>query len=102
MFDVPPKTAEAPYLVIGRAVEAPLGAQGGGCVVTLTVTAVSRFAGQEEARAVVAAMRDALEAFEVSDEGVKGVLRGRGAEVFSSSDGRGAYGVLRLRAVMEG
>lgn len=102
VFDAPPKGGVAPYLLIGRGVEAPLKADGGGAEVSLSLTVVSRFSGQEEARAVVAAVRDVLDGLAVSDDGVAGVVRVRGAEVFSGSDGRGAYGVLRLRAVMEG
>ena len=102
VFDAPPKGGLAPYLLIGRGVEVPLKAEGGGAEVSLSLTVVSRFSGQEEARAVVALVRDVLEGLAVSDDGVMGVVRVRGAEVFAGGDGRGAYGVLRLRAVMEG
>ena len=102
VFDAPPKGALAPYVVIGRGVEMPLKGDGGGCEVSLSLTGVSRFAGQEEARAVVAVVREVLDGLAVSDGGVTGCVRVRGAEVFSCSDGRGAYGALRLRAVMEG
>jgi len=102
VFDVPPKGAVARYLLVGRGVEVPLNAEGGGAEVTLSLSVVSRFSGQEEARAVVAAVRSALDGLAVSDGGVTGCVRVRGAEVFAGDDGRGAYGVLRLRAVMEG
>lgn len=102
VFDVPPKGALAPYLLVGRGVEVPLNAEGGGAEVTLSLSVVSRFSGQEEARAVVAAVRSALAGLAVSDDGVTGCVRVRGADVFAGGDGRGAYGVLRLRAVMEG
>lgn len=102
VFDVPPKGAVVPYLLIGRGVEVPLKAEGGGAEVSLALTVVSRFAGQEEARAVVAVVREVLDGLAVSDGGVTGVVRVRGAEVFAGSEGRVSYGTVRLRAVMEG
>ena len=102
VFDAPPKGAVAPHLLIGRGVEVPLKAEGGGAEVSLSLSVVSRFAGQEEARAVVAAVRDGLDGLAVSEGGVTGIVRVRGTEVFVGGDGRGAYGILRLRAVMEG
>ncbi|WP_297801113.1 DUF3168 domain-containing protein [uncultured Brevundimonas sp.] len=102
VFDAPPKGGVAPYLLIGRGVEVPLKAEGGGAEVSLSLSVVSGFAGQEEARAVVAVVRDVLDGLAVSEGGVTGNVRLRGAEVFVGGDGRGAYGILRLRAVMEG
>lgn len=102
VFDAAPKDVVVPYLVIGRGGEVPLKGDGGGCEVLLSLTGVSRFAGQEEARAVVAVVREVLDGLVVSDGGVTGVLRVRGAEVFAGSEGRVSYGTLRLRAVMEG
>ncbi|WP_242913750.1 DUF3168 domain-containing protein [Brevundimonas pishanensis] len=102
VFDAAPKGAVAPYLVIGRGGEVPLKGDGGGCEVLLSLTGVSRFAGQEEARAVVAVVREVLDGLAVSDGGVTGVVRVRGAEVFAGSEGRVSYGTVRLRAVMEG
>lgn len=102
VFDAAPKGVAAPYLLVGRGNEKPLAAQGGGSEIELSLTVVSRFAGQEEARAVVAGLRLVLDGLAVSQGAVAGVVRVRGAEVFSGADGRGAYGVLRLRSVMEG
>lgn len=102
VFDMAPKGVAAPYVVIGRGGEVPLRGDGGGCEVSLSLTGVSRFAGQEEARAVVAVLRQVLDGRGVAEGGVTGRVRVLGSEVFSGSDGRAAYGVVRLRAVMEG
>lgn len=92
VFDVPPKGTVAPYLVIGRGVEVPLNADGGGSEVTLSLSVVSRFSGQEEARTVVAAVRSALDGLAVSDGGVTGCVRVRGADVFAVVTGAGPMG----------
>ncbi|WP_406852013.1 DUF3168 domain-containing protein [Brevundimonas sp. BH3] len=73
-----------------------------GFEVELSLTAVSRFDGQEEARELAGAVRGALEGLALSQDGMSGRVAVRSVEVFAGADRRHAYGVVRLRAVMEG
>lgn len=70
--------------------------------VELTLTAVSRFDGQEEARAMAGAVRGALSGAALTANGMTGRAEVRGVEVFAGADRKHAYGVVRVRAVMEG
>jgi hypothetical protein len=68
----------------------------------VTLTAVSRFGGPEEARAVVAAVRAALHDARPVIAGRRLVnLRVAYADVFRAADGETTLGLLRLRAVTE-
>ena len=68
----------------------------------MSLSAVSRFDGQEEARLLAGAVSGALEGLAVSQDGMAGRVAVRSVEVFAGQDRRHAYGVVRLRAVMEG
>ena len=98
-----PDVGEAfPHLLIGRCESRPVGADGGGVEQTLTLTVASRFRGTEEVKAVLAAVRLALNEAALEAEGVRTVsLRVTFADVFPSADGARTFAVLRVRAVTE-
>lgn len=98
VFDVAPRGGAAPHLVIGRG---RWSEGAGGFDVELSLTAVSRFDGQEEARALAGAVRAALEGRTMVADGLSGLASVRDVEVFSGPERRHAYGVVRIRAVME-
>ncbi|MGZ9098281.1 MAG: DUF3168 domain-containing protein [Brevundimonas sp.] len=91
-----------PHLLIGRCESRPVGADGGGVEQALTLTVVSRFRGTEEAKAVLAALRSALNDATLEADGVRTVgLRVSFADVFPGADGARTFAVLRVRAVTE-
>lgn len=102
IWDRAPADPGFPHLLIGRGESRPVAADGGGVEHGLTLTCVSRFAGGEEARAVLAAVRARLHEAVLSGEGIRTVgLRIVFADVFRSGDGRRTYAAVRLRAVTE-
>ncbi|MDP1914041.1 DUF3168 domain-containing protein [Brevundimonas sp.] len=102
IWDSAPVEAAFPHLLIGRSESRPLGADGGGVEQALTLTVVSRFRGSEEAKAVLAAVRLALNDTALEADGVRAVsLRVSFADVFPSADGARTFAVLRVRAVTE-
>ena len=102
IWDSPPAEAAFPHLLIGRCESRPLGADGGGVEQALTLTVVSRFRGTEEAKAVLAAVRVALNDAALEADGVRTVsLRVAFADVFPGADGARTFAVLRVRAVTE-
>jgi hypothetical protein len=95
-----------PYVVFTRSETRPLNADGGGLEHRLTLTAVSRFGGAEEAKAVVAGVRASLDGLgggaAVELDGSRLVdLRVTYTDVFRASDLRRTYGVVRVRAVTD-
>lgn len=91
-----------PHLLIGRCESRPVRADGGGAEQALTLTVVSRFRGTEEAKAVLAAVRLALDDAALEADGVRTVSLGvTFADVFPSADGARTFAVLRVRAVTE-
>lgn len=102
IWDAAPKDAAFPHLLIGRCDSRPLGADGGGVEQAVTLTVVSRFRGTEEAKAVLAAARVALNDAALEADGVRTVsLRISFADVFPGADGARTFAVLRVRAVTE-
>jgi len=107
IFDLAPEGAETAHLLIGRGESRPVAADGCGMEHQVTLTAVSRFRGSEEAKAVLAAVRAALEGAHqegigLEADGVRTVsLSVRFADVFPASDGRRVFAVMRIRAVTE-
>ena len=102
IWDAAPKDAAFPYLLIGRCESRPVGADGGGVEQALTLTVVSRFRGTEEAKAVLAAVRVALNDATLEADGVRTVnLRVTFADVFPGADAARTFAVLRVRAVTE-
>lgn len=102
IWDAPPSNAGFPHLLIGRCESRPVAADGGGVEQALTLTVVSRFRGTEEAKAVLAAVRVALNDAVLQADGVRTVnLRAAFADVFPSADGARTFAVLRVRAVTE-
>ena len=99
---IPGSDEAFPHLLIGRCESRPVGADGGGVEQVLTLTVVSRFRGTEEAKAVLAAVRVALNDAAPEADGVRTVsLRVTFADVFPSADGARTFAVLRVRAVTE-
>ncbi len=91
-----------PHLLIGRCESRPLAGDGGGVEQALTLTVVSRFRGTEEAKAVLAAVRVALNDASLEADGVRTVSLGvTFADVFPGADGARTFAVLRVRAVTE-
>lgn len=102
IWDSPPSNAGFPHLLIGRCESRPVAADGGGFEQALTLTVVSRFRGAEEAKAVLAAVRRALNDAVLEADAVRTVnLRVSFADVFPSADGARTFAVLRVRAVTE-
>jgi hypothetical protein len=102
VWDRAPEAAACPHLLIGEGSSRPLAADVGAVEHRLTLVCVSRFAGTEEARAVVAAARARLHEAAVSVVGLRIVsLRSTGAEMRRSGDGARTYGRLSLRVVTE-
>ena len=102
IWDSAPKDAAFPHLLIGRCESRPLAADGGGVEQALTLTVVSRFRGTEEAKAVLAAVRVALNDATLEADGVRTVnLRVTFADVFPGADAARTFAVLRVRAVTE-
>lgn len=102
IWDAAPVEPEFPHLLIGRCESRPLAADGGGVEHALTLTVASRFRGTEEAKAVLAAVRPALNDATLEADGVRTVsLRVTFADVFPSADGARTFAVLRVRAVTE-
>lgn len=102
IWDAPPSNAGFPQLLIGRCESRPVAADGGGVEHTLTLTVASRFRGTEEAKAVLAALRVALNDAVLEADGVRTVnLWVSFADVFPSADGARTFAVLRVRAVTE-
>lgn len=102
IWDAAPKDAAFPHLLIGRSESRPVGADGGGVEQALTLTVASRFRGTEEAKAVLAAVRLALNDAALEADEVRTVsLRVTFADVFPGADGARTFAVLRVRAVTE-
>jgi hypothetical protein len=100
--DAAPADTAFPHLLIGRCESRPVGADGGGVEQVMTLTVVSRFRGTEEAKAVLAAVRVALNEAALEADGVRTVsLRVAFADVFPGADGARTFAVLRVRAVTE-
>lgn len=103
VHDETPAQPVWPLVVFGRAETRPWGGlDGEGLEHALTLTALSRFDGAEEARAIVAALRARLHNAELPLDGWRLVnLRVTYGDVFRAADGRGFRGVIRVRAVTE-
>lgn len=102
VWNAPPNQPEFPHLTIGRTESRPIGADGGGIEHRVTLTVRSRFRGTEEVKAILAAVRLALEEARLEADGVRTVGLGvRHAEVWPSADGQRTFAVLLVRAVTE-
>lgn len=103
VHDEPPAQPVWPLVVFGRAETRPWGGlEGEGLEHALTLTALSRFDGAEEARAIVAALRARLHNADPPLDGWRLVnLRVTYGDVFRAADGRDFRGVIRVRAVTE-
>lgn len=102
LWDAAPENPDHPHLVIGRSESRPLPGEGGGVEHVLTLKAVSRFRGTEEAKAIVAAVRASLSDAALAADAVRTVDVGvRFADVWPSPAGHRTYAVLRVRVVTE-
>ena len=102
VWDRSPEGAACPHLLIGEGNSRPVAADGGAVEHRLTLVCVSRFAGTEEARAVVAAARARLHEATPMVAGLRIVsLRSIGVEMRRPGDGARTYGRLSLRVVTE-
>jgi hypothetical protein len=102
IWDAAPADAAFPQLLIGRCESRLVAADGAGVEQALTLTVVSRFRGTEEAKALLAAVRSALNDAALEADGVRTVsLRVSFADVFPGANGARTFAVLRVRAVTE-
>jgi hypothetical protein len=102
IWDEPPTSAVWPQVLIGRSESRAVAADGCGVEHVLNLNCVSRFGGNEEARAICAAVRARLNEAALTGDGVRTVsLRVTFSDVFRSGDLRRTYGVMRVRAVTE-
>ena len=102
IHDQPPEDVGWPHLLIGRSESRPIPADGTATEHILTLTVRSRFGGTEEAKAICAAVRAALDGAAVEADGVRTVsLAVTFSDVFRTSDTRRTWGVMRVRAVTE-
>ena len=102
VYDAAPAQPTYPYVTVGRTQSRPLKADGGGAEHLLTVTCMVQYGGVPEARALTAAVREAVDEAALAPAGHRLVsLYVAYADVFRSSDLKSALGLLRLRAVTE-
>ena len=103
VHDETPAQPVWPLVVFGRAETRPWGGlDGEGLEHALTLIGLSRFDGDEEARAIVAALRARLHNADLALDGWRLVnLRVTYGDVFRAADGRDFRGVIRVRAVTE-
>jgi hypothetical protein len=102
-YAVAPRSPTYPCVAVSRIESRPVGGvDGEGLEHLVTLTAVSKFGGPEEARAVVAAVRAVLHDARPAVTGRRLVnLRVAYADVFRAADRELSLGVLRVRAVTE-
>lgn len=102
VWDEVPRKAVYPHLLIERSESRPVPAEGCGIEHRLSLRVLSTFGGVAEVRAVVAAVRAALEDARLHEGGVRTVSLGvTFADVFPGPGVKPAFGVIRLRAVTE-
>lgn len=102
VFDAPPDDPILPYLSFSRSQSGPLRADAAAVEHRVTLTCLSDYRGQEEAKAVIALVREALDDAALTLEGQRLVsLRVTYSDVFRASDFRTTFGIVRLRAVTE-
>ena len=102
VWDQVPRKAVFPHLLIERSESRPVPADGCGIEHRLSLRVLSGFGGVPEVRAVVAAVRVALEDVRLSEGGVRTVSLGvTFSDVFPGPGLKPALGVIRVRAVTE-
>ncbi len=102
IWDQAPREAAWPHLTVGRSESRPVAADGCGVEHALSLRCASRFGGTEEAKAICAAVRAAVQEAALEADGVRSVsVRATFADVFRSNDQRRVWGVVRIRAVTE-
>ena len=102
IWDAAPEQPGFPHLLVGRSQSRPARWEGRGVEHVLTLTAVSRFRGTEEAKAIVAAIRLNLADAAIAADGVRTVSLGLTfADVYPAPDRVRTFAVMRVRAVTE-
>ena len=102
VWDQVPAKAAYPHLLVERSESRPVAADGCGVEHRLSLRVLSGFGGVSEVRAVVAAVRAALEDVRLGEGSVRTVSLGVVfADVFPGPGVRPAFGVIRVRAVTE-
>ena len=102
VWDAAPAQPTYPCVTVGRTQSRPLKADGGGAEHLLTLTCAVQYGGVPEARALTAAVREAVDGAALAPAGHRLVnLHVAYADVFRGSDLKSVLGVLRLRAVTE-
>ena len=103
VYDQPPDDPLYPFVQLGAVETRPWGGlDAEGIEHVFTLTCVSRFGGAEEAKAVMAAVRCALDdaALTLTDNRLVN-LRVVYGDVFRAADWRLTFAILRFRAVTE-
>nr|WP_281380600.1 DUF3168 domain-containing protein [Brevundimonas variabilis] len=102
VWDQGPRQASYPHLLIERSESRPVPADGCGIEHRLSLRVLSTVGGVPEVRAVVAAVRQALEEVRLSEAGVRTVSLGvTFADVFPGPGLKPAVGIIQVRAVTE-
>jgi hypothetical protein len=100
VYDQTPDDPIYPFVQMGQVTTRPWGGLlGDGIEHVFTMTCVSRFGGAEEAKAVMAAVRDDT-ALTLTDNTLVN-LRFIYGDVFRAADWRSTFAILRFRAVTE-
>ncbi len=103
VYDQPLDDPVYPFVQMGQVTTRPWGGlNADGIEHVFTLTCVSRFGGAEEAKAVMAAVRVALDdtALTLTDNTLVN-LRFIYGDVFRAADWRSTFGILRFRVVTE-
>jgi hypothetical protein len=103
IYDELPSEPVTPYVALGRAQVRNIGGVGGAVdEQLLTLHCVSRFGGTEEVKAIVEALRTALQdAVLILEAGQVVSISVVFVDVFRAADLRSIYGVMRVRIVTE-
>ena len=103
VYDQTPDDPVYPFVQIGAAQTRPWGGlDAEGIEHVFTLTCASRFGGAEEAKAVMAAVRCALDDADLTlTDNTLVNLRVTYGDVFRAADWRTTFGLLRFRAVTE-
>lgn len=103
LYDEAPAGAAYPFAALGRAVSEDRGADGAAMIEhRLTLHVWTRHGGRREAKAIVAAMREAAHEQVFALDGGWSLVSCRAvyADAFRTADARIAHGVLRFKALI--
>lgn len=101
VFDHVPQGSAFPYIVLGESAGAPLETQtGGGCDTTIDIHAYSRTLGMKEAKAIMAAIADALHGQDFAVTGHRLVFCRLTSQTLRQ-EGETRHATLRFRIITE-